>query len=124
MLRGSIGLSPLAPLAPPAPPATPAPKKLSFMCNLIIGIGVLNAVQKFKAIAKSPEYSTYLGTIAIIDAATLYMMLGYCREGRTMEGFFKTVVLESILRSVAAAALESPPTFSMPTLKLAPQAPS
>lgn len=82
------------------------------MCNLIIGFGVLNSIQKVKAIAKNPEYSPYLASIAIIDAATLYMMLRYCRNGQTMRGFFVTAVLESALRSLASAALEAPPPIA------------
>ena len=93
MLRGSLDL-------PAAPAATS--EQLSFACKFIVGIGVLNAVTKINAISKTPKNGLYLGTLAVIDGGTLYLMLQYCREGRTMEGLLKTVLLETILRSFAA----------------------
>ena len=84
--------------APPKPP-------MSTMCYVILGVGVLGVASKALAVRREPERLVYLSALALIDAGTLYMMLGYCRKGRTIEGLLKTALLETVLRVAAGLAL-------------------
>ena len=84
----------------------------STTCRIILGIGMMGVLFKIGRIQSQPDRTVYLGTLALIDAATLYAMLHYCRQGKTLEGFVITVVTEAFLRAVAAKLLldeEAPP---------------
>ena len=89
---------------PSAKPSRTRDDGLSFGCKLIVCVGVVGVLSKAHRATNSfmrgedRKTYAYLGTIALIDSATLYMMLGYCRQKRTYEGVFKTMALETFLR--------------------------